>query len=199
MGGNRGAGGINFSRGGMFRGAAALGGLGLAAQGVMEGETGKGVGAGSGLALGAQASRMGGSPLAKLALGVGGGLIGMATGGGVGSMVDRKMAEATGQDPSGKYNQEAQRYQTGQNMSTFMQGMNELQRTQLQNDILRMQAMEPVVNRMQDQMLVRQQAMNASLTNSFAVLVISPAPKNITISPCNKYAVIKFLKSSKPL
>ena len=113
---------------------------------------------------------MGGSPLAKLALGVGGGLIGMATGGGVGSMVDRKMAEATGQDPSGKYNQEAQRYQTGQNMSTFMQGMNELQRTQLQNDILRMQAMEPVVNRMQDQMLVRQQAMNASLTNSYAML-----------------------------
>ena len=44
------------------------------------------------------------------------------------------------------------------------------QRTQLQNDILRMQAMEPVVNRMQDQMLVRQQAMNASLTNSYAML-----------------------------
>ena len=84
--------------------------------------------------------------------------------------VDRKLAETTGQDPSGKYNQESQRYQTSQNMSTFLQGMNDLQRTQLQNDILRMQAMEPVVNRMQDRMLVRQQAMNASLTNSYAML-----------------------------
>lgn len=170
MGGNRGGGGINFSRGNMFRGAANLGGAGMAIQGIMEGEAGKGLLGGGGLALGAQASRFGGNPMTKLALGVGGAVLGTVTGQGVGSMVDRKLAEATGQDPSGKYNPEAQRYQTAQNMSTFMQGMNELQRTQLQNDILRMQAMEPVVNRMQDRMLVRQQAMNASLTNSYAML-----------------------------
>ena len=170
MGGNRGGGGINFSRGGLFRGAATLGGAGMALQGISEGEVGKGVLGGGGLALGAQASRFGGSPLAKLGLGIGGAVLGTVTGQGLGSQLDRKLAQATGQDPSGKYNQEAQRYQTQQNMSTFMQGMNELQRTQLQNDILRMQAMEPVVNRMQDRMLVRQQAMNASLTNSYAML-----------------------------
>ena len=33
-----------------------------------------------------------------------------------------------------------------------------------------MQAMEPIIDRMQDKMLVRQQAMNASMTNSFAML-----------------------------
>ena len=35
---------------------------------------------------------------------------------------------------------------------------------------MRMQAMEPMIDRMQDKMLVRQQAMNASMTNSFAML-----------------------------
>ena len=170
MDGNRGGGGINFNRGGMFRGAANIGGIGLAAQGIAEGEVGKGVLGGGGLALGAQASRMGGSPLAKLAFGVGGAALGLATGQGVGSMVDRKMAESTGQDPSGKYNQEANRYQQVQSLNTMLAGINDIQRNQLQNDMLRMQAMEPVVNRMQDKMLVRQQAMNASLTNSYAML-----------------------------
>ena len=87
-----------------------------------------------------------------------------------GSMLDRKAAEATGQDPSGKYPQEAQRYQMGQTMSTMLAGINDIQRSQLQNDMIRMRAMEPMIDRMQDKMLVRQQAMNASLTNSYAML-----------------------------
>lgn len=168
--GNRGAGGINFSRGGLFRGAATVGGLGMAAQGIAEGEAGKGVGGGTGLVLGSQLSRMGGNPLAKLALGVGGAVFGAATGQGLGSMVDRKMAEATGQDPSGKYNPETQRYQAQQTMNTMLAGIRDINEAQLQNDLTRMKAQEPILNRMLDRQLVRQQAMNASLTNSYAML-----------------------------
>ena len=38
-------------------------------------------------------------------------------------------------DPSSKYNQEAQRYQTRQNMSTILQGMNDLN-VLVQNDLI---------------------------------------------------------------
>lgn len=168
--GNRGAGGINFSRGGLFRGAATVGGLGMAAQGIAEGETGKGVGGGTGLVLGSQLSRMGGNPLTKLALGVGGAVFGAATGQGLGSMVDRKMAEATGQDPSGKYNPETQRYQAQQTMNTMLAGIQDINEAQLQNDLTRMRAQEPILDRLLNKQLVRQQAMNASLTNSYAML-----------------------------
>jgi hypothetical protein len=89
--------------------------------------------------------------------------------GGLGAAGDRAIAEKTGQG-SEQYNQEKQRYQQAQNLSTFMQGMNAVQKTALENDILRMKAQEPVINRMLDAQLVRQQAMNASLTNSYAML-----------------------------
>ena len=85
-------------------------------------------------------------------------------------MVDRKVAEATGQDPSGKYPNEASRYQTNANMNMMMSNMRAIQQTAMENDILRMKAQEPILNRMLDGQLVRQQAMNASLTNSYAML-----------------------------
>ena len=167
-GGKTPVGGMNFSRGSMLGGATNV--VGMAAPVMMgvgnitEGKTLEGVGNISGGAAALAATR-GMNPLIRLGA-AGLGAIGF---GGLGAAGDRALASKTGQG-SEAYNQEKQRYQTGQNMSTFMQGMNELQRTQLQNDILRMQAMEPVVNRMQDKMLVRQQAMNASLTNSYAML-----------------------------
>ena len=171
MNGNRGTAGINFSRGGMFRGAAALTGVGLGAQAMMEGEVGKGAGIMAGVTAGAQVgSRMGGTPMGKLIGGVVGGVTGGVGGAMGGSYIDRTMAGVTGQDPSGKYPQEAQRYQTGQNLNTFTQAMNAIQKTALENDLLRMKAQEPVINRMLDKQLVRQQAMNASLTNSYAML-----------------------------
>ena len=44
------------------------------------------------------------------------------------------------------------------------------QKGQLKNDIERVKAMEPYIERAQRNALVRQQAMNASMTNSYAML-----------------------------
>ena len=167
-GGRTPVGGMDFSRGSMLGGATNV--LGMAAPVMMgvgnitEGKTLEGVGNISGGAAALAATR-GMNPLLRLGA-AGLGAIGV---GGLGAAGDRAIASTTGQG-SEDYNQEKQRYQQTQNLSTFMQGMNAVQKTALENDILRMKAQEPILDRMLDKQLVRQQAMNASLTNSYAML-----------------------------
>ena len=55
-------------------------------------------------------------------------------------------------------------------MNMFRQNLMALQDNQLKNDIERVKAMEPYIERAQRNALVRQQAMNASMTNSYAML-----------------------------
>jgi hypothetical protein len=167
-GGRTPVGGMDFSRGSMLGGATNV--LGMAAPVMMgvgnitEGKTVEGAGNIAGGAAALAATR-GMNPLLRLGA-AGLGAMGV---GGLGQIADRKIAETTGQG-SEEYNQEKQRYQQGQNLSTWLQGMNAVQKTALENDLLRMKAQEPVINRMLDAQLVRQQAMNASLTNSYAML-----------------------------
>lgn len=162
------SGGMDFNRSAMLGGATNV--IGMAAPVMMgvgniaEGKTLEGVGNISGGAAALAATR-GMNPLIRLGA-AGLGAIGV---GGLGAAGDRAIAEKTGQG-SEDYNPEKQRYQTKQSLNTLVQGMNDIQKTALENDLLRMKAQEPVINRMLDKQLVRQQAMNASLTNSYAML-----------------------------
>ena len=165
-------GGMNFSRKNLFRGGVGATALYMGGQAISEGEIGKGVGIAGGAMGGAELGmRLGGNTAQGKLIGglvgaVSGGLLGM----GAGAQADRALAQATGQDPSGKYNQEVSRYQTQMNMNQAMSNLRALQAQALENDILRMKAQEPIIARMQDRALVRQQAMNASMNNGYAML-----------------------------
>ena len=167
-GGRSPVGGMNFSRGSMLGGATNVVGMGLpvmqAVGNLQEGKTLEGAGNLAGGAAALAATR-GMNPLLR----VGAAAAASVVGGGLGAAGDRQVAEKTGRGAA-EYNQETQRYQTAQNLNTMIAGINDINKTQLENDILRMKAQEPILNRMLDQQLVRQQAMNASLTNSYAML-----------------------------
>ena len=167
-GGRSPVGGMNFSRGNMLGGATNLVGMGLPVmQAVGNFQEGKNLEGAGNLAGGAAAlaATRGMNPLLR----VGAAAVSSVVAGGLGAAGDRQVAEKTGRGAA-EYNQETQRYQTGQNLNTMIAGINDIQETQLKNDILRMKAQEPILNRMLNQQLVRQQAMNASLTNSYAML-----------------------------
>ena len=161
-------GGMDFSRGSMMGGVTNVAGMVapvmMGVGNIQQGKTVEGIGnIGGGAA--ALAATRGMNPGVRL----GAAVLGSMGVGGLGAAADRQIASTTGQG-SEEYNQEKQRYQTQNNLNTFIQGMNSIQKNQLENDLLRMKAMEPQLNRLQDKMLVRQQAMNASLTNSYAML-----------------------------
>lgn len=163
-----GSGGVNFSRSGLMGGATNIAGMAYplmsGVQNITEGKTLEGVSNIAGGATALAATR-GMNPLLRL------GAAGLASmgAGALGAAGDRNIAEETGRG-SDEYAQEKQRYQMGQTMNTMLAGIQDINKTQLENDILRMKAQEPILNRMLDQQLVRQQAMNASLTNSYAML-----------------------------
>ena len=163
-----GSGGVNFSRSGLMGGATNIAGMAYplmsGVQNITEGKTLEGVSNITGGAAALAATR-GMNPLLRL------GAAGLASmgAGALGAAGDRNIAEETGRG-SDEYAQEKQRYQMGQTMNTMLAGIQDINKTQLENDILRMKAQEPILNRMLDQQLVRQQAMNASLTNSYAML-----------------------------
>jgi hypothetical protein len=163
-----GSGGINFSRSGLMGGATNIAGMAYplisGVQNITEGKNLEGAGniAGGVTAL---AATRGMNPLLRLGAA---GLASMGVGA-LGAAGDRNVAEKTGRG-SDEYAQEKQRYQMGQTMNTMLAGIQDISKTQLENDILRMKAQEPFLNRMLDKQLVRQQAMNASLTNSYAML-----------------------------
>ena len=167
-GGSTPVGGMNFSRSGMLGGATNVAGMiapvMMGVGNIQEGKTFEGIGNLSGGAAALAATR-GMNPLIRLGA-AGLGAIGV---GGLGAAGDRMVAEKTGQG-SDEYNQEKNRYQTNANLKPFVQTMNAIQQTAMENDILRMKAQEPILNRLLDGQLVRQQAMNASLTNSYAML-----------------------------
>ena len=163
-----GSGGMNFSRAGLMGGATNIAGMAYpliqGVSNIQEGKTLEGVGniAGGVTAL---AATRGMNPLLRL------GAAGLASlgGGALGAGGDRKVAAETGRG-SDDYQEEKQRYQMGQTMNTMLAGIQDINEAQLQNDLTRMRAQEPILNRMLDRQLVRQQAMNASLTNSYAML-----------------------------
>lgn len=167
-GGSTPVGGMNFNRSSMLGGATNVAGMiapvMMGVGNIQEGKTLEGVGNLSGGAAALAATR-GMNPLIRLGA-AGLGAIGV---GGLGAAGDRMVAEKTGQG-SDEYNQEKNRYQTNANLKPLVQTMNAIQQTAMENDILRMKAQEPILNRMLDGQLVRQQAMNASLTNSYAML-----------------------------
>ena len=163
-----GSGGVNFSRSGLMGGATNIAGMAYplmsGVQNITEGNTLEGVSNIAGGATALAATR-GMNPLLRL------GAAGLASmgAGALGAAGDRNVAEKTGRG-SEDYAQEKQRYQMSQTLNTMLAGYQDISKTQLENDILRMKAQEPFLNRMLDKQLVRQQAMNASLTNSYAML-----------------------------